>query len=280
VITLVVTWLVLGPGRRLVRTIAAPVVLIVAPWALAAVSERLYFSPAKVPWPFALAISVALISSIVRTCGLRVTVVASESVTKPQYSILALLAATTLVAVTIGGLELLRPTIASPSVELTDLRAWLVGVEREATFGRLELVRGLVPTPATVRQFVLAAAVACCAVGALATVLRPGAIWLRLAVLTILIPSLAAYLAHLAGDGNTLGTNARELTVAFAAVAGLVAISVLPLRLFGFRLQRTVVSSPKFHVGSIRGSRMPPAECQVEDLFLNPAHTECGPTLP
>jgi hypothetical protein len=233
VTTLLAAWIVLGPGWHLVRIIAAGPLLLSGVWLLAAGAQ--YFQVVPVPWPFAFAFAVIPLIVVLRTLGLRVTGTSRPNI-RPQFSIFTLLVVTTAVGLLFGSLQLLQPVIASPDPELADLRAWLIGIERDVTYGRLELVRSLVPTPATVRQFVLAAAVAGSAIGALATVLRPGTVWLRLAILAVAIPSLSAYLSHLAGDGNTLGTTAGELAIALAAVAALGGVSVLPLRLMGYRL--------------------------------------------
>lgn len=279
VMTLLVAWAVLGPGWRWARLTMASLV----GWMFLAlaVSEP-YRTNVEIPWYFALAAALACVLAPARLCGLKVTSLqAEERAGNMQFSIRSLLVITTLVALAIGGLQLLRPAIASHEPELTDFRVWLIEFERLAMFGRVEVVRGLVPTPASLRQFVLVAAVAASALGALAAVLRPGAVWLRMAILAIAIPSGAAYLAHLTGGGGVwTGASAADLTVAFAAVATLTAVSVLPLRLFGFRLHRNALRSPTFHVGQNCRSDRPSGACPMEELSVHPAHTECGPTLP
>jgi hypothetical protein len=58
-------------------------------------------------------------------------------------------------------------------------------------------------------------------------------------ILVVAIPTWAAYMMHLAGITNaTLLQRIGELTVSYAALAALTAITLLPLRLFGYRFCR------------------------------------------
>jgi hypothetical protein len=97
------------------------------------------------------------------------------------------------------------------------------------------------PIPQQTRQLVMVASVAIAALGGIWVMLRPGGMWLRLAALAALIGAGAFYLAHLgAGAEGYLVPTTLSLAVAFAAVAGLCAVSVLPVRLMGYRLQRPI----------------------------------------
>src|SRR4029450_3918623 len=87
----------------------------------------------------------------------------------------------------------------------------------------------------SMRQYVLAAALAGTAPSALWCVLRPGPLWLRSIVTAVLAPLLGIYLANLTGGGWEMGTN---LAVSFSVLAYVVGISALPLRLSGVRLMQ------------------------------------------
>jgi hypothetical protein len=145
-----------------------------------------------------------------------------------QFSLLGLLAATTLIAAGIGGLEALRPALGTMSrdqfIDSSDL---LIMTPLSITQGQ------------QLRQFVMAASVALAALGGVWAILRPGASWLRLAALAGLISAISAYLTHLSNGATDLFITAAEsLAIGFAGVAAVAGASVLPLRLMGFRLQR------------------------------------------
>jgi hypothetical protein len=265
-IALLAAWGLMGPGRSWFRWSA--VLLLAFAWMLAmAGGDRRYFNPAnsELPLPFSIAIAAALVLGAIRLCGLRMTVIEEGSPEpRPQFSIRALMLATLLVAMTLGGLELLRPTIvaAESTNYYSDLAAYFAQLEANATYGRLEITRGLVPTAATVRQLVLSLAVAGSAAGGLAVVLRPGAIWLRLAIAGVTLPTLAVYLTHLAGAGDeAFATRATEMAVALASVAVLTGVGVLPLRLMGYRL--------------LRGERRAPASLCARIAEAIPAAPAC-----
>ena len=69
---------------------------------------------------------------------------------------------------------------------------------------------------------------------AFAAILRPGAVWMRLAGLTILIPAAGWYIGHLTD------THAVTLTLWAATITAMVTGSLVPLRLMGYRLIRPI----------------------------------------
>lgn len=230
-LALLVGWLIAGPGPAWLRGSAAGA--IVAGWLLFAV--RRFEVPVAMPDfgpPLYLAFvaTIAAAMAMLRAFGLRVNRAAGGHghAERPrlQFSIRALIIATTLIAAVIGLLEYLRPTIGAEEQLRVPI---LLGGEMRETW----------PTPGMVREVVLSLGLAAMALGAAAVVLRPGAIWLRLGILAVAIPTLAAYMMHLAGITNeTLLQRIGELAASYTALAGLTAITLLPLRLFGYRLCR------------------------------------------
>jgi hypothetical protein len=228
---LIVGWIVLGPGWLWLRVAAAPVLV-----GLLFFAGNGQMQPRDTPNTFMLTVfccTVVLIA-VLRGWGWQVvrSVATKAHERGAQFSLLALLATTTAIAAAIGALEALRPVISAtdggPLLNLTD---------------SLSMSR-IVSRAQHVREFVLSAAVSAAAVGGLWAMLRPGGTWLRLGGLVALIPVAAAYLAHLSESANdAMIVTAQNLAMGLAAVAGLVAISVLPLRLLGFRLQRPNRSS-------------------------------------
>jgi hypothetical protein len=225
-IVLVSAWGVLGPGWRWCRGIAICLLLLLVIGTPS--NDGLGpFVPAPVPvtLPFAVVIAAFLVVGSMRLSGQRATRIRTgRQEGPPQFSIRSLLVTTTLIGAAIACLEMLRPTflVISPEMGNDGFARWLR--ENQAT---------------TVRQCVLSAAVAACSVAALAVVLRPGIAWLRLAILALAIPTICVYLTHLVGETtDSFALRAVELTAALAGPAVLVAITVLPLRLMGYRLMR------------------------------------------
>src|SRR5262249_24990342 len=105
---------------------------------------------------------------------------------------------------------------------------------------------GATPTldPQLVRQAILASAIVAAVFLGLWVVLRPGVVWLRLAIATAMLPALGFYLAHVAGIAHDeLARTAMELTIAFLSIMGLVGATAVPLRIFGYHLLRRKVRS-------------------------------------
>jgi hypothetical protein len=246
-------WALFGPGWLWVRAVAVPIFAVI--WVLAIqAGDRRYFNPAdsEIPFPFAVAVAIGLLLAVSRLAGLKLqSVPAGKPEPRPQFSILALLATTTLIALAIGGLELLRPTIliVDRNASYEDFARLIVAsIEAENTSGRLEIIRGLVPGPASVRQGVLSLAIAAAAAGGMAIVLRPRLIWMRLAIAAVALPMLGVYLTHLASaPRDEFAARATELTAAFTAVSALSALSVWPLRLLGYRVLRPAPSDSAAH---------------------------------
>jgi hypothetical protein len=231
-IILFVAWVMLGPGPLWVRTMVATLPgfgLIFLVWHV--------FIFNFLPLQGTVALIAPVVFAAVRSFGPRVShFPLGHPDPRPQFSIRGLLVTTTLVAATIGGLEMLGPRfLAVSSPPYSDLQEWLL--EPGSRHGVWQFAARRIPSASTVRQIVLTLAIVGSALGGLATVLRPGLVWLRLAILAITLPTLAAYLTHLAeSSSEAFVQNTANLAVSFAAVAALTAISVLPLRLMGYRL--------------------------------------------
>lgn len=226
--SLVVAWAILGPGRWWLRLTMAPVLLWLGLW-WGAVP---YLNLPDYDNRYFLSLTVSLIAVIgaLRCCGLSMCLMGSGQVPRAQFSIRALLIATTLIAGVIAALEYLRPALAETELQ------------RVTTFG-FPGGEILLPndtfTGTALRVIVLAMAKAAIVCGAMYTVLRPGAVWLRVSILVVAVPVLAGYLIHLINVSDTmLAQRIGELVWAFAALAGMTAATVLPLRLMGFRLLR------------------------------------------
>jgi hypothetical protein len=227
-IVLIIGWGVLGPGKLWIRLAAAPILIWLwfLPWNSA-------MQPREANESFVASVffcSAVLIGGL-RAVGQRIVKrsVATGPERGAQFSLLGLLLATTAIAGGIGALEALRPTLGGSSgSQLIDLRDLTL---LSPSTGRVAQ---------QTRQLVMSASVALAAIGGMWATLRPGASWLRLAALTGLVPAIGVYLAHLSGGGyGALVASAGSLTCGLAMVAGLTSLSVLPLRLMGFRLQRS-----------------------------------------
>jgi hypothetical protein len=227
-IVLIIGWGVLGPGRLWIRLAAAPILvgLWFLPWNSAMQPREANDSFVASVFLF----SAVLIGGL-RAVGARIVKrsAASGPERGAQFSLLGLLLATTAIAGGIGVLEALRPTLGGLSrsqfVDMSDLILFSPPSVRVAQQARL---------------LVLSASVVLAALGGLWVTLRPGASWLRLAALVGLVPAIGVYLTHLSGAGNAaFAASAGSLACGLAMVAGLTSLSVLPLRLLGFRLQRS-----------------------------------------
>jgi len=227
-IVIIIGWGVLGPGHLWIRLAAAPILigLWFLPWNSA-------MQPREANDSF---VGTVFLCSVVLIGGLRAVgqrVVNRSAAAGPergaQFSLLGLLLATTAIAGGIGVLEALRPTLGSLSrsqfVDMSDL---------------LQLTPPSARVGEQTRQLVMSASVALAAIGGLWVTLRPGGSWLRLAALVGLVPAIGVYLTHLSGTGDaTFAASAGSLACGLAMVAGLTSLSVLPLRLMDFRLQRS-----------------------------------------
>jgi hypothetical protein len=249
---LIGAWCVLGPGYPWARGgIAAVFFLIIA----VAVSSKAQYTWTHSDVLLGLAPLVAFgLATLLRLGGLRAR---SHDVARlPEggatFTVRGLMAITTLVAIVIGSLEAARPWLR-PYSDIYELE--------------LDLADGVSPPPileATVRapasapfrvvqlsileahrlgQFRLALSAGLFAAAALlayAAMLRPGAVWLRLAGLAALVPAAAWYVCHLT---DTDFESTITLTLWTATTTALVAGSLVPLRLMGYRFLRSKSSA-------------------------------------
>ena len=226
-VVLILAWAVLGPGRWWLRLAVLPVLLIL--WALPWNTRMIPREQGHLPFLLAGMATLALV--LTRLCGFRMRRLdpAAGPERGAQFSLLGLLVVTTLVAAAIGGLEALRP---------------LLGQDRGEDFAALTLWMDSIDDgpasvwPIAVRRFVMAIAASLAAVGGLWVVARPGAMWFRLGAVAATVPILAAYLANVSGEASERTTIAVNLGFGLGLVTILTGVSVLPLRMFDFRLQR------------------------------------------
>jgi hypothetical protein len=256
-IVLIAAWAVLGPGWLWVRIGALPVLVVLwyLPW-----NTRMFPRDTSDSFSIGVGIAAAVLVVIVRCFGQRI-----KKSTGPergaQFSLLALLALTTLIAAAIGLLEWLRPTIR---ITQNDDGFFLLGeIERANSAGWF--------TAQNLRLLVMSVAVAISAVGAIWVMMRPGAVWLRLAALTIAVGVFGTYQAHLLGVSSEQFTgHAISLSVGLACVAALTAVTLLPLRLMDFRLQRLPkVALLKSAESATPASNASPAAASERSRFLS-----------
>jgi len=232
-IVLVVAWAILGPGRLWVRLVALPVLAILwfLPW-----NTRMV--PRDVHGEFLcyMLLTAAITVVAIRLCGLRIArlPIAGAAERGSQFSLMALLVSTTLIASLVGFLEWLRPAL------MGDQGASLfANVIDNWEFRRIATGAEPPLNPLLARNLVMASSVVAATLGGLWTMLRPGAIWLRLAAVVTSVAVLGIYLTHLAGiRGDEFVPTAVNLGVSMSQIAGLAGITTLPLRLMGYRLQR------------------------------------------
>ena len=225
-IVLILAWAVLGPGWVWVRGGALP--LLVAMWFLPW-NTRMFPRETTASFPIAVAASAAMIVVCLRICRLRVVPVSNRCGPErgAQFSILAMLIATTLIAAAVGLLESLRPILSGNIEGLSHVARYVFDTVED------------VLRAATIRSLVGAAAVAGAAVGGIWVVLRPGAMWVRAMGLAVGLGVLGVYLPHLRGiPAEEFRGVAINLAFNMAAVAALAGVTALPLRLMDYRLQR------------------------------------------
>ncbi len=231
-IVLILTWALLGPGRWWVRVGTLPILLALwfLPW-----NTRMLPRETAASFPLAVTIAAALMVAALLASKLRIAKSPQTGrETGAQFSILSLLVATTLIAAAIGVLQWLHPTLSTADNSEFLLPSPVRTSARE----------GLWITPQTVRQLVMAAAVAAAGVGGVWVVLRPGGMWLRGAALAVSLAMLGVYLPQLSGvPSQRLTEVAVNLTLALASISALTALTVLPLRLLNFRLQRPMAAA-------------------------------------
>ncbi len=228
-------WTVLGPGPIWLRLPVAPVLLVF--WAVGWSQDPSKIAETASQWLPAAGLAAAIIALGIRCCGLRLTIdtpSAAFGQRHPQFSIGALIILTTLIAVALGILEWLRPTLRTDR-ELSIYLERLLAARMESGWVG-EFFAGLSP-----RHGVLAAALAAAAMTTLGCVLRPGPMWLRLLVTAVLVPLLGIYLANLTGSGREASVN---LAISLTVLSAVVGVSALPLRLLDMRLSRRTGFQP------------------------------------
>jgi len=231
-IVLILAWTVLGPGWIWLRAAALPLLLVAwsLPW-----NTRMFPRETTASFPIAVGVAATVLVVVLRCCGQRTQRMAPGAGRErgAQFSLLALLISTTLIASVIGLLEGLRPIISGNVDQLSSLGRYVLDTVED------------VLRPTTIRTFVEGTAVACAAIGGLWVVLRPGGIWLRLAALAIAVAGFGVYQAHLSGVGQErFAEMAINLGIGLASIALLAGVSALPLRLMDFRLQRLAKAKP------------------------------------
>lgn len=237
-LALLVCWATLGPGRARVRL---PLMGIFAGlWSLMWLRSLDFGVPYtatafNTPEAFALRVGLFALVGVValRLGGLRVVdVPLANEAGQSQFTLRSLLLTTAAVGVTFGGLEWLRPTLSThDSFYATSL--WADVVE-----GSLAVPSW--PSPRDTRQLVMAAAAAATALAAVWAVARPGGVAFRLALVAVGVPAVGAYLSQAGGAADDqFRIVAINLSTGLAALAVLVAVTMLPLRLTRFRLARS-----------------------------------------
>lgn len=226
-VLLIFAWAVLGPGQWWLRLGSLPVLL--ALWAMPW-NTRILPRPMNSSLPMVVASMAGAAIVVTRLCGFRVQKLDLTAGPErgAQFSLWGMLVVTTLVAAAVGGLEALRPTLAHGASDRNVLTVWLDSAESGQPFLSAK----------NVRQMVMALAVALSALGGMWVVARPGAVWFRLASVAATVPVLAGYLTHLSGDVDERATVAVNLGIGLGLIAVLTGVSVLPLRIFDYRLQR------------------------------------------
>ena len=233
-VVLLLAWVAFGPGAVWVRWTALPALSIAGglawAWMWHDLSDQVNANRTGLLIAAACCAGGAVIG--LRLAGLAIRPIGSGYVhrEKPaQFSIRSLIAITTLIAVAICGLETLRPIITGHTERLSAVSGYVYDTVED------------VFRPTTIRMLVLGAVIAGSGVAGLWIVLRPGAIWVRLLGTAIGLPLLAVYLTDLYGNNFSLRVHAVPMTMVLGAVATITGVSVLPLRLWNYRLSRQAV---------------------------------------
>jgi hypothetical protein len=223
-IVLLAAWVAGGIGPLWLRLGLGPVLFV--SWAVAW-GDSFSSSPTS-QWLLLSGLMAALMGGGIRCLGFRLGAEMSlpAEARHPQFSIRGLILLTTLIAVTLGTLEMLRPALrTAPELSTALERVWIARSESNPA---AEFVVGV-----TTRSVVLASALAAVSLVSMACVLRPGPMWLRLIVTAILVPLTGLYLANLTDSDEAAGISMAVSLTLLSAITG---ISVWPLRLLGVRL--------------------------------------------
>jgi hypothetical protein len=252
---LLTLWLVLGPGYAWVRGGWAASLAACALWSA---TTREAYSWEHIDVLLAGVCGATFVGTAAgRLGGLRVcdgSHVAGQS-RGATFSIRSLLAITTAIAILMGGMQAARPWLRQQSGASDDAIEFIVQQD-----SAIRSIRTTITLEHTIFRFPASAAwnvvearllaaqregnlrlgFAClfstaASLLAAAAVLRPGAPWLRIAGLAILIPAAGWYIGNLTETG---AESTLTLTLWAATTVALVAGSLVPLRLMGYRLVR------------------------------------------
>jgi hypothetical protein len=236
-------WIPLGPGPLWMRAAASPLLA----WLIYQAAN----SHGPTDWTIAdkllasVGAGLAVVAVMLRLCGVRALPTSPRLDAKAtQFSVRGLLIVTTLVALCFGGLEAARPwlvlTDARPIVNDAGLGAMLNGTSTKeyldinwAAYSYwLEDVR---PRHALMTVVLVGASLL-----AAWAVLRPGVIWLRSLGVAISLTSAGLYLGQLTRFDTE---STLTMTVWIATIGLIVGLSVVPLRLMGYRVVRPCIAA-------------------------------------
>jgi hypothetical protein len=241
---LLACWCGLGPGEAWVRGCFAAVFLVIsfvvtgstwgATYSWTHNDTLLGLAPLAT---FAFAIGLRLSGYSVPTDP-----AAGRQIRGATFTIRSLLVITTVIALGIGALESARPLLHARTADagelalvISDRSGMLVSVAPSTPWNVVEARILDAQRKGQFRLALAAALVASAALLAFAAILCPGAIWLRLAGQAALIPAAGWYVGHLTA---TSSESTFTLTLWVATTTAIVAGSLVPLRLMGFRLSR------------------------------------------
>jgi hypothetical protein len=172
----------------------------------------------------AVCFAVTLLFANIRLLGFRLIrrVAGSGQERAGQFSLRMLILAVTASAIAMGLTETLRPALSAPGETISEF-IYLGNPTRFAS---------------DVRQNLVAGVVAAIEVASVWSVLRPGLMWPRLLLLGMVITAVSGYLAHL-GTPNYRDTanTALSLSLGLVVCSSVTSMSVLPVRLMGYRLE-------------------------------------------
>jgi hypothetical protein len=226
---LMLAWVALGPGPLVARIGGLPVLLAVGSacwywmWGWGPLSGTNVSN-------YAVLVRVGAVAAVgflaTRICGVRVALSGRDSSSASvQFSLRSLLVLTTVIGAVIGLLEWLRPAL-SDTLELPSDASYAVVVETLGSRQDLRLVVGAI-------------AVTMAGLAGIWAALRPGTPWLRVVIVCVGAAAVGAYETHLDGGAdNDFFAMAASVAAALGSLALLIGVSVMPLRLLGYRLAR------------------------------------------
>ncbi len=223
--SLFVAWAVLGPGARWLRAAVLPGLAAVwmLPW-----QEWNWRLPGLGSW-FVLS---QLCVSGLTLLGMRLSGLKAVAQWQPggrerfQISLLSLMALTTAIALALGLFQGARQVMRIWEIEIVDPpRPMEIGESLYLTMHS--------------RQILIGATTALSAIGGIWSVMRPGRVGPRLGILLVAIIALSVFLTCLSGISSEFGWDVLSFFMAHFGILAISSISVLPLRLSGYRLARS-----------------------------------------